>query len=620
MPCRLVALFLLVFASQELHAIESEPWFNPQWLNLYQYEQSITGNYRSDIKNQSFFFSPNGRQSPKQEYLAAIEEFAKSKKIWGVQKLPVACIFPARRQILEKLSGQSFPATACPDLDEWIANIGAKQVSLVFAGAYPGNPASVLGHTFLRFYGSDDRQLGQDLLSYSVGFLANPEPGDSKALYILRGLTGGYPGYYDIEAHYIKVGIYNNSESRDLWEWPLNLNEAEVTLLIKYIWELTFNAQFRYYFIDENCSYRVLKAINVIRPQAEFENNMGLIVLPSETVQLASEQKVLSGEVLYRPSIERKISMNLGRLNSKEIGQFNEARKKKEAIKKIKNPVVLDALIDYWIHARLKERTELDQAERDLMEETHRHRASLKTKSPESFTNEQIKKFYQLGSILEGHRSSYFSLTGDLENAYELSLSRGVQPAWMSSKGYDNIDEIDFLGVKYQHNPTRSFQAKDQDRWEFLVIRAKSLGAANGVRPKYSWGFDASLRNECVICDNYDSQTQLKLSGRWGGALIWKSFSLYLLPELQLLAWQEKGSQAVTPVGGVLGAIFEKGRVKFLAEYRQLWWKKIRHGQLNWNLSYLVNQNLSARWELVQNWRDSNQGEATSLVGAALFF
>ena len=117
----------------------------------------------------------------------------------------------------------------CTELESWKAGIDAGNLYIVYSSAYPNNPASLFGHTFLRFdkRGGEAKSPSQKLLGYSLAFQAAVNPNDSALTYTYKGLMGEYPGYLELNPYYINVGIYNNFESRDLWEYQIPLSKEE---------------------------------------------------------------------------------------------------------------------------------------------------------------------------------------------------------------------------------------------------------------------------------------------------------------------------------------------------------------------------------------------------------
>jgi hypothetical protein len=157
--------------------------FSDGWLKLLQYELVAPNTYQSAIFSPQFFFSSTGKNNPLDELIAARNAFRLNdpRQVWGTLRLPAACAFPARFEYLKINLHENWPQPNCPDLQEWMNGIHADSVSLVYASSYIGNPASILGHTFLRFFNaaSEADQPDMSLLSYAVGYLAYPDPNDS---------------------------------------------------------------------------------------------------------------------------------------------------------------------------------------------------------------------------------------------------------------------------------------------------------------------------------------------------------------------------------------------------------------------------------------------------------
>lgn len=375
------------------------------------------GGYESDVKTLSFYFSENGRRDPRAEMKAAVEAFESVHKRYGKLNLPAACAFPARKRVLELILNRNFPDIECPELKNWQERLNVNSAHLAYVGSYTGNPASILGHTFLRLSNSDRENSGRsglDLLSYSVGYSAHTDPRDSQAIFMLKGLTGGYPGFYDIEPHYMKVGLYNNSESRDVWEVQLSLSSSEIDLLSKLIWEYTFNAEIDYYFIGKNCSYRILKLIEAVKPEIRASERFGGAVLPAETVRALIDQKVINPGLRFRSSIKRRMDLKVALLSSDDQGLFEGAKRDLFKLEKIQNPTVLDALIDYWIYENYQSKTELPSLQREIMEVTFQRAAEVKGQSSFQSTNEEIRSERRLSPPFLGHKSSWVEAEGGM--------------------------------------------------------------------------------------------------------------------------------------------------------------------------------------------------------------
>lgn len=297
---------------------------SPAWLRLLHYREGVFGGMKSEVDVPEFFLSTEGRTDPEKELKETIRIFSdpvESLRPTGALKHIPACAFPARRAFLEKSLGKKFftpeDSEGCRDFKEWKAGIKADSVTLIFSSAYPSNPASMFGHTLLRLNQKESRG-PSDLLSYGVNFAAQVPPDENPFRYALFGMTGGYFGRYDLAPYYRKVNEYAVAESRDLWEYDLNLNSAQVDTLVNHLWELYVNGAFDYYFLDENCSYQILTLLEAAAPEWNVSRGFPLSVVPAETVKHVVKQTGAVTQIHLRISSKNTMLARLRALPSNE--------------------------------------------------------------------------------------------------------------------------------------------------------------------------------------------------------------------------------------------------------------------------------------------------------------
>ena len=68
-----------------------------------------------------------------------------------------------------------------------------------------------------------------DKLHHSVGYAANIGKDVSTFSYVYDGITGGFEGEFSINPYYINIQEYSNIESRDLWEYHLNISSEKIS-------------------------------------------------------------------------------------------------------------------------------------------------------------------------------------------------------------------------------------------------------------------------------------------------------------------------------------------------------------------------------------------------------
>ena len=145
------------------------------------------------------------------------------------------CRFPARFAFLSKhLDFTHLPNVYCADFKEMRDYITPTKASIIFPSAHINSPASMFGHTFLLL----DSSFQSRLLAFAINYQADADPSQTNAIsFAFNGLFGLYTGSYSILPYYDKIKEYSNVESRDMWEYELNLTQEEITQLYNHIWE-----------------------------------------------------------------------------------------------------------------------------------------------------------------------------------------------------------------------------------------------------------------------------------------------------------------------------------------------------------------------------------------------
>ncbi|MER3424816.1 MAG: hypothetical protein C4293_17935, partial [Nitrospiraceae bacterium] len=235
------------------------------WHLLLHYRPNIWGGYTSDADDPGFFLAPNGKTDPQAELEATLAEFF-SNELVGRSQQPAQCAFIARYHWLKQvlaLDDHRLPPQRCERWESWFAGMNPRSVTLIFPSAYMNNPASMFGHTFLRIDQKGQTE-GTRILAYTINFAAELPP-DAGIDFAIRGIFGGYKGYFSTLPYYIKVQEYRDIENRDIWEYRLNFTDEQLRRLLMHAWELG-NAYFDYFFFKENCAYQLLTLLEVANP------------------------------------------------------------------------------------------------------------------------------------------------------------------------------------------------------------------------------------------------------------------------------------------------------------------------------------------------------------------
>lgn len=307
----LLLLSSLLFAStlyadelSLLERVETQKLYDsPGWRALIH---TPLGRKSSFSRDRGFFIS-GVRDDPHTELLSSLKSLLIDKD------RSLQCRFPARTKWLAQAVGVELGELKCPELKEWISDIAPTGATLVFADAFINNPASMFGHTFLRI---DTQFSTTPLLSYGSHYAAHTGD-DVGPLYAMKGIFGGYDGFFSLSPYYQSVSAYNDIEQRDLWEYKLNLSPPEVEFLLLHLWELR-NVPFAYYYFDENCSYHLLALLDVVRPELGLQERALPWVIPVDSLKVITASGLVVGEPKFRAARTSRLVATLKALTKEE--------------------------------------------------------------------------------------------------------------------------------------------------------------------------------------------------------------------------------------------------------------------------------------------------------------
>ncbi len=269
----------------------------PEWHKILQY-QRVLGGWTSRVDDPSYFLSENGKHDPQAELAATIRN-AYDDGLAPNSPQPNVCRYIARYQYLSremKSRGFDFSLPRCNGFSKWRDDYSNRRVTLIFASIFLNSPASMYGHTFIRFDGAKQSRLNDTTVSYAVEGESNDDP-----LFLVRSLIGSYPGEFYHVPFYNKLREYSDLDSRDMWEYETSLSSEEIDHMLAFIWEQSFTYS-DYYFFDDNCALMLLASFEAGRPSLELLEQAKPWLIPLDVVKLLRAQPGLVTEVRYRPS------------------------------------------------------------------------------------------------------------------------------------------------------------------------------------------------------------------------------------------------------------------------------------------------------------------------------
>lgn len=483
---------------------------DPAWLRLGHYRTTAFGEAPvSEVDGPNFFLSPRGKVDPEAELEATLRAFFTPH---SGRAEPAICHYPARFAFLHErlafeLARLSLPA--CEKFLTFVKEANPRAVTLVFSSYYLNNPASAFGHTFLRLDKADNFAVGEkrELLDYAIDYSADVDTGNA-IIYALKGLFGGFPGTVKRMPNYYKVREYNDYESRDMWEYELQLSPKERYMLLAHIWEIG-HSYFDYFYLGENCSYRILLMLEAAKPGVDLVDGLGSPVLPADTIKALFRNPGLVARVSYRPSLRTRFEHDVQGLSAEQRERVDALADQPDlplpASWSVAEQVqVLDSaadLVDIRSIKELVQHTDLDAAERKrrLLErrsQIHVPSPVPPLQPPWDKAPERAHGTKRLG-LGPGVRDAD-GQAGFLTLDFRLAMHDLADPA----DGYPELSQIEFLPTRLRVFPKRSGPHFALD--DFSLVQIVSLNALSRFDLHPSWRFSFGARtlegNGCDEC------------------------------------------------------------------------------------------------------------------------
>lgn len=504
---------VLIFASLAVniaYSAETNPSIQNYWSIAEQKKlnQDITWqrlmyankNQKSEVTYAGYFLSENGKNNLKEELKADISALF----IPTQDNQSIRCKFPARSQwLIQQLGIQEneLPQVKCSEFENWIGQIKPYKATLIYATDFMGNPSSMFGHTLLRLDPKDQQQL--NLVSYAVNYAATVAGNDNWS-YAWKGLTGQYPGEYSLMPYYRKVKEYGDFESRDLWEYELNLSPEETRFLVSHIWEMQ-HVSFPYYFVSDNCAYRLLGLVDLVKPESHLQEKFNYASIPMETIK-AMQQQGLTKAPVYRPALETQL--------------LAQAHQHGASLAKVAHQLAMKPIKES--SETLKSFSPSDQAKILEMAYDDLYLQFIGRKVEESFAQPQLRQLLALRSQIdldkqrqEPKRPSTEPTQG--HNARNVSLKLGeVQGDKFIEIGHRQAyhDLIDPQGGYRAGTQLLFLNGNAQWRDDHLKLEHLDLLEVNSYNPiqpfktPLTWGFNLGWRQEAVHDGVYNDEKQ----------------------------------------------------------------------------------------------------------------
>jgi hypothetical protein len=538
---------------------------DPTWLALLHYDREwLPLRVRSGAATAGFFRSEQGDRDPRAELHATLRSFFDADAVVREGEHP-QCAFVARRHWLSQRLGlgkRDLPHVECPEYERWRAALDARGLTLIFPEAFMNNPASMFGHTLLRIDASTEEG-AEELLGYAVDFTAKTA-GDAGPLYIAKGLFGFYPGHFGVRPYYQQLKRYSEWENRDIWEYRLRIPREQLDFLLMHLWELR-DVEFPYYFLTKNCSYELLRLLEVGVPDLQASRRFHGTVIPVDTVKAVVAHPDFVEGVRYRASPETKLRKTLRTLSRadrrrvQEIvrGTLDPADETLQAFPAEQRARLLDAAYEQlryeYLSGQVSEEESRSLSRRILLS---RSRAGRVVPDERPQAKVEVPKVRPD----QGHDSLRVSLASgwrDDEPFVDLALRPAFHGLLDDDGGYPTDMQIRFLDTRMRIYP-ESGRVRLQ---ELTLLEAVSLSPRSHVFKPWAWRFTTGLQTRRVP-DRRGLDDAAVWNAEVGAGLAWDivpGFLFYGLADARLDAGPDLEDDVSFGPGARIGTLLGKG-------------------------------------------------------------
>lgn len=533
---------LSLAAQKQLHQ-------NPYWQTLLHYKKGWFSS-RSLVDDPDFFLAANGKYDPQAELTATLHAFFQNEE---QDKKHAICRFAARFAWLKEqlnIDPAQLPVPECRQFEELYKQLKPVSVTVIFPAAHMNGPASMYGHTLLVIENVSKSKPLAHAVNYAAFTTETFGP-----LYAVKGLFGLYDGYFSMLPYYAKLQEYNDIGSRDIWEYPLNLNAEEIRRLLLHLYELDY-IKSDYYFFDENCSYKLLFLLDAARPGLDLTDQFDLWVIPVDTIRAIQDNRVATGEVIFRPSVATKIK-HIASLLPEDYRQKALAIARGEIepdsimgddMPRDKKVQVIDLASEYLQYLNSNEK---------ISPEAYRKRF-LKTLSVRSrlvATEEDRYDILVPERPETGHLSSRLSIGGGVRDGdafTEVEIRPVLQGLLDNDKGFLKGAQIILGGTSVRYFPG----SEELKLWNMDLIDIVSISPRDEFFPVISWKINTGLYRRPLEKD----RDSLLYRVNPGGGIAYKNdtFGLwYLFLETDINLGPDLEYNSAAGMGGSAGVIFD---------------------------------------------------------------
>ena len=252
---------------------------NHVWHALLHLEQG-----RPQIQTTGFILSQDNF-SPKQEMLATLDY------LYG-DNAHAVCRFPARYLWLKtRLSLPELPIAKCTEINEFTEKAPFDELTLVFTTESVTQPASMMGHTFLKVSG---RNAGGEIREHAISYYTDAN-GINLPKLLWESLVSGKNGIFSLTPYERESQKYLDEEHRNLWEYKIRTTVFQRELIRNHLFELK-QTELTYFLHSYNCA-TVLQ--NILGLTGELQHANPGWTTPKDVIRQAYQSGLIETTSTY---------------------------------------------------------------------------------------------------------------------------------------------------------------------------------------------------------------------------------------------------------------------------------------------------------------------------------
>lgn len=282
--------FFIIFISSNCKAGHKDlSQFDKNFIALLHAEK-INSKYRTPLKNRKLF-TTDGSLFDLYDEIEATKVFILNSDNDEITT-KFSCEYPALYTLFsEKYAEIEKTDFSKCEFSSLLSEL--KKIRISFASGYLGNPASFFGHLYITPIHSD-----KNFENYTYNIGAVTPNGENPLLYVIRGLIGYYDTSYKRVPYLAQTNKYLRQEGRDVYEFDLNITDAERKFLFLHLIEME-KENTAYYFSNKNCAYELAQLLNIVSSIREV--NEKLFYYPIHLL-IALKEKGKVKDIVFRAS------------------------------------------------------------------------------------------------------------------------------------------------------------------------------------------------------------------------------------------------------------------------------------------------------------------------------